>query len=83
MVQVLAIKQMHQDLILVLRRTAEQAGDADESKIINYQGIYVLEAVLRYKEKFLYFHDVCAKEKDLAFLEQCIKESGFTKTQQD
>ncbi|MBU9896344.1 hypothetical protein KSW27_09245 [Holdemanella biformis] len=46
-------------------------------------GIYVLEAVLRYKEKFLYFHDVCAKEKDLAFLEQCIKESGFTKTQQD
>ena len=46
-------------------------------------GTYVLEAVLRYKEKFLYFHDVCAKEKDLAFLEQCIKESGFTKTQQD
>ena len=46
-------------------------------------GIYVLEAVLRYKEKFLYFHDVCVKEKDLKFLEQCIKESGFTKTQQD
>ena len=46
-------------------------------------GIYVLEAVLRYKEKFLYFHDVCANKKDLAFLEQCIKESGFTKTQQD
>lgn len=46
-------------------------------------GIYVLEAVLRYEEKFLYFHDVCANKKDLAFLEQCIKESGFTKTQQD
>ena len=41
------------------------------------EGIPCIEAILRYKEKYLYFHAVCAEKKDLKYLEQCIKESGF------
>ncbi len=47
------------------------------------EGVWMIEACLRYKEKHLYFHDVCAKKENLPYLKQCIKESGFLPGQED
>ncbi len=47
------------------------------------EGVWMIEACLRYKEKYLYFHDVCAKKENLPYLKQCIKESGFLPGQED
>ncbi len=46
-------------------------------------GIWMIDACVRYKEKYLYFHDVCANKEDLPYLKQCIKESGFVPGQED
>lgn len=36
-----------------------------------------IEAILQDKDKFLYFHCVVFDPKDLSYIQQCIKESGF------
>lgn len=40
-------------------------------------GYYVIEAMLRHDEQFLYFHDICADEKEVPYLKECIYKSGF------
>jgi hypothetical protein len=40
-------------------------------------GIYHIDAILNEGERWLYIHDVAANEKDLKYLKECIKQSGF------
>lgn len=40
-------------------------------------GLYMIEAVVRLKENYLYFHNVCASQKDVDYLKSWIKQSGF------
>ncbi len=40
-------------------------------------GYYVLEAMLRYDNRTLYFHDVAVSEREIPYLKQCVRQSGF------
>lgn len=45
-------------------------------------GIFYLEALLKQEDRTLYFHIVENEEKEVPYLKQCIKESGFQKDSQ-
>ena len=72
----------HPDIVTNRKALEEQEPELVDGKSIWFDdwmedGYYVLEAMLRYDNRTLYFHDVAVSEREIPYLKQCVRQSGF------